>query len=290
MRVLVVGGTGLLGSEVVQAFSGAGHNVVAPSRAEFDITEPDSVAQILQSTFGDLDWVVNCAAYTAVDLAESHRDDAYMLNEFGASILGMTCWLGTVRHLHISTDYVFDGSKGSPYVESDATHPINVYGASKLEGEEAVREMNPNSVVFRTSWLYGINGKCFPRTILQREGDLRIVGDQFGTPTYARDLAQTIVRAAESNIEPGIYHAAGSSTISWYEFAVQLVTARAQMRGEQPDVSRISEVTAADYPTPARRGANTSLDCQKLIGIGVYEMRNLEDAIADFVAEFLATS
>lgn len=290
MRVLVVGGTGLLGSEVVRAFSAAGHSVAAPSRAELDISDPNSVARIIQPTFGEFDWVINCAAFTAVDLAESHREDAFLLNEFSASILAMTCWLGGIRYLHISTDYVFDGAKGSPYVETDPTHPINVYGESKLQGEDAVREMNPTSVIFRTSWLYGINGKCLPRTVLQRVGDLRIVGDQFGTPTYARDLAQTIVRAAEADLEPGIYHAAGSSMVSWHEFAIKLLTARAIARGEDPDLRRVSQVTTADYPTPARRGANTSLDCQKLINTGVYTMRSLDDAIAEFVIEFLAAS
>lgn len=276
----MTGGNGMLGQDLVSELVRRGNDVVAPRSIEFDVTNPESAATIATKQYGELDAVINCAAYTAVDQAESYLDRAYGVNALGPGLLARACSMAGVRLIQISTDYVFDGKQGEPYVESDNTNPLGIYGKSKRDGEEAVRAGLNDHVILRTSWLFGPNGKSFPRTMIQaaKAGkSLRVVDDQFGTPTYTGDLAKVIVDMIEKKIDPGTYHAAGPKVTTWYLFAAQaLATA-----GIEADIEGIS---TEDWPTPAPRPRYSALNCEKLAAMGIEITRPLKESLKEFLA------
>ena len=283
MRVLVIGGSGMLGQDLLGELKAAGHEVVSPSSQELDITEPESVAQI--SAMDRFDWCINCAAYTAVDQAESDEAAAYALNALGPGYLARMCAMRGLPLLHVSTDFVFDGNKVEDYTEEDVTNPLGVYGKSKLAGEEAVLQTFPMSIVVRTSWLFGPHGNSFPRTMIQawKAGKhLKVVADQTGKPTYTRDLAQVLVQMCERRAFPGIYHVTGPEKLSWFEFAKEAITAYQEFVGESRPVE-IEAIRTSDWPTPAKRPANSSLSNEKLIAAGIEQLPPLRQALADFV-------
>lgn len=217
------------------------------------------------------DIVINAAAYTAVDKAESDRATAFAVNAHGPALLAAFAASRNIPLIHISTDYVFDGAASRPYVETDATNPLNVYGESKLEGERAVLHAQPRSMILRTSWLFSAHGSNFVKTMLRlaRERDrLRIVNDQFGCPTSAHELAQCIWRIAEricGRAEPfrhwGIYHYAGGGVTSWADFAAAIFASPEALVRRAPVIDR---VPVQDYPLPATRPRNSALDCNKI--------------------------
>jgi dTDP-4-dehydrorhamnose reductase len=263
--ILVFGGGGQLGRELVSLAAERGAVLQAIPRAETDIADRDAVrARVARSK---PTMVVNAGAYTKVDMAELDRDAAYRSNAAGPAALAEACAQAEVPLVHISTDYVFDGSKAGPYVEDDPIAPLGVYGASKAEGEAAVREADARHVILRTSWVYGVHGANFLKTVLRlaRERDeLRIVADQRGCPTATADLA-----AAVLHIVPyldagkpvwGTYHVAGTGVTSWYEFASEIVEAQSAATGRHPPVIPI---TTAEYPTKAARPANSELDSSR---------------------------
>lgn len=282
LRVLVTGAGGMLGAAVVEELRSRAHEPIPVTREEFDISDPMAIARLIAADFGAIDAVINCAAYTAVDRAESEEREAFEANGMGPAYLGRACMVLSTPLIHLSTDFVFDGTSETPYREEDKTNPLSVYGRSKLEGERALAA-NPVARVVRTAWLYG-QGKCFPRTMVEayRAGkSLRVVADQRGNPTYVPDLARTLVDILQANVPPGIYHATGPETTTWHDFATRAIQAAT---GETPE---IIPVTTAEYPTPAIRPKNSALADTKLSLWNIEPMRPLDEALADW-AENLA--
>lgn len=275
MKILLIGGYGMLGSDLREEFVRRGWEVVAPTLEEVDITDPIQVAGCAEVAG---DWVVNAAAYTAVDKAESEPDEAMMVNGLAVGYLGQMAAMAGSKFLHISTDFVFDGTKTEPYTEDDATNPLGEYGRSKLVGEE--QALSHAGVVVRTAWLFGPNGGSFPRTMIRvaREGKpLRVVADQTGCPTYTRDLSRVIADLIAKDAYPGVYHAVGPDTMSWHQFAVRTLEAA----GIDYEVAPIS---TADYPTPAKRPAYSVLSTAKIEAMGIASMRRIDEALAEFVS------
>jgi dTDP-4-dehydrorhamnose reductase len=265
--ILVFGGNGQLGRELFHATAERHVALRALTRAEADIADEAAVAAALKR--GKPDLVVNAAAYTSVDGAESHDAEARRGNEVGPAVLAAACANAGIPLIHISTDYVFDGSKDGAYRESDPVHPINAYGRSKAAGEDAVRRALDRHVILRTAWLYSPFGRNFLKTILQlaqTRDALRIVADQYGSPTSARELAEAILHIAPRLIaEPrlsGTYHFTANGATTWYGFAECIVAAAAPITGRHPLVTPIA---TADYPTPAKRPANSRLDCSLFV-------------------------
>ncbi len=282
MEILVIGGSGMLGSDVVAELRTRGHTVHAPSSTELDISNPESVAEIALRK--GLDWCVNCAAYTAVDKAESEEQAAAELNALAPGYLARACAMAGIKLVHVSTDFVFDGLATSPYTEEDRTNPLGVYGRTKLAGEEAVQAALPMSLIFRTSWLFGPNGKSFPKTMIgawQAGKSLKVVADQVGCPTYTPDLARTIVDCIEKDIFPGLYHATGPDQMSWHEFALRAIQAYASHHGLTESIE-IAPIQTSDWPTPATRPAYSALSNEKLHREGIPPMRPISKALADF--------
>ena len=259
-HILITGAGGQLGREM-QALA-ADHPDFTydfTDAATLDVTDRGAVDEWFATH--PVDFVVNCAAYTAVDRAESDREACHRLNAFAPGCLADAARRNGAQMVHVSTDYVFDGSKCTPYVEDDEPAPVTVYGRTKLEGERAVMELCPDAMVIRTAWLYSPHGQNFVKTMLRlgREREsLGVVFDQVGTPTYARDLARAIYAAIEAGIRSGIYHYTDEGVCSWYDFAVAI------HRLAGIDSCRVSPIRTAEYPTPARRPAYSVLDKQKI--------------------------
>jgi dTDP-4-dehydrorhamnose reductase len=278
-RILLTGATGQVGGELLQPLASLGE-VVAPSHEQVDLADVAndfcSLREIIRSVRPR--WIVNPAAYTTVDKAESEPELAYAINRDAVRAIGEEAERIGAAVIHFSTDYVFDGTGTVAYVETDATGPMSVYGKSKLAGELALADTGAAHLIFRTSWVYGGRGKNFLLTILklaQEREVLRVVGDQHGAPTWSRDLASmtaAIMKHCES--EPGLlaetvkrlgglYHAAGAGETTWYGFAAEAVRLE---RAREPRVrlAEIEAITTAEYPTPARRPANSRLNCGRL--------------------------
>jgi dTDP-4-dehydrorhamnose reductase len=282
--VILVLGNGQLGQELTRMGASRQAPLVTLSRAQADITDRTAITEALQQQSPQL--VVNAAAYTKVDLAETEAEAARSGNEVGPAIIAEACAAAGVPLLHISTDYVFDGRKLDAYVEGDPVAPTGVYGRSKAAGERAVRAVAAQHLILRTSWVYGEFGHNFLKTMLRlattRE-ELRVVADQRGCPTSTRDLADAILRIAPRLIECdevwGTYHFAGSGVTTWHGFASRIVAAQAPITGAKP---RVTAITSAEFPTPARRPANSELDCRlfaRTFGFGGRPWTEETDAI-----------
>ncbi len=261
MRVWVVGAAGMLGSEVVAVLQAAGVEVVASDR-EVDITDERAVAAHL-GVMDTPDWIVNCAAWTAVDAAETHAQAAFTLNAAAPGILAKAAASCGARLLHISTDYVFDGKASSPYAPDAPVDPGSVYGRSKLAGEVAIRKVLPQHVILRTAWLYGHNGPNFVSTMLrlmrERE-EIGVVADQYGAPTYTGDLAEAIgCILAHPQTHFGTWHYSNKGITTWYEFACAIYDI-ARSNGILAGECRIVPLTTEQYPTAAARPAYSVLD------------------------------
>jgi dTDP-4-dehydrorhamnose reductase len=262
--ILVTGGTGQLASALAIA-----PGVQRVGRPDFDFDRPETIEAAFRSASPRL--VVNAAAYTAVDAAETDSDAAYRANRDGPAILARLCTDADIPLIHISTDYVFDGAKPDPYIETDPVAPQGVYGASKLAGEQTVMASSANAIVLRTAWVYGATGKNFVRTMLtvgKTRPRLTVVGDQHGCPTTATDLADAILaivaRLDTTGWQPqyrGIFHAAGTGATTWFGLAVAAFEEAGRHGANVPEVASIA---TADWPTPAKRPANSRLDCTRL--------------------------
>ncbi len=251
MKLLITGAAGMLGTDVQAAANAGGHDVVALSRADLDISDRDAVAAAVAAAQPDA--VINCAAYTNVDGAESDPDAAGDVNATGPGLLAEAASAAGAWLVHVSTDYVFDGSKTSPYLESDPTGPRSVYGATKLLGERAVAIAAPgHHTVVRSSWLFGTAGRCFPATMLKLASErdtLTVVDDQIGCPTFTGHLAQALVAlAAPARGLLGVLHLAASGYCPWYQFAIEI------MRATNTPVE-VRPISTEEFPTPARRPA-----------------------------------
>jgi dTDP-4-dehydrorhamnose reductase len=260
VTILVTGGAGQLATAL--AASG-GDRVRLVGRPGFDFDRPESVEAAFRAVSPAL--VVNAAAYTGVDAAEAEAEAAFRANRDGPALLARLCAAAAVPLIHVSTDYVFDGRKGAPYVEADPTSPEGVYGASKLAGEQAVLEACPGAIVLRTSWVYSPIGKNFVRTMLgaaRNTSRLRVVADQKGCPTTATDLAAAILAIARhGRRQGGVFHAAGTGWTTWHGLAVAVFEEAVRHGLTPPEVTPIA---TADWPTPARRPPDSRLDCAKL--------------------------
>ena len=269
MTILVTGGTGQLARLLGQAGLGqaCGADVRVVGRPDFDFDRPDT----LEAALADRpSLVVNAAAWTAVDAAEAEPDAAQRANQVGPATLAALCADRAIPLIHISTDYVFDGNKGSPYTETDSTSPTGIYGQTKLEGEQAVLAACLRATVLRTSWVYSAVGKNFVRTMLssaQNTSMLRVVADQRGNPTSAHDLATAILAIADrlrdgwSPAYAGVFHMTGQGDTTWHGLAEALFHDAARHGRPAPTVIPI---TTAEWPTPARRPPDSRLDCAKL--------------------------
>ncbi len=267
MRVLVTGRGGQLGHELGRATWPAGFEVHAPPESELDVTDAVQVARAFEKFEPGL--VVNAAAYTAVDRAEQEAERAFAANRDGPDVLARrTADAGAVL-LHVSTDYVFDGTKAAAYVEDDPIAPLGVYGASKAAGEERVRAALDEHVIVRTSWVFSAHGHNFVKTMLRLGSEreqLRIVDDQRGKPTPAADLARALVAVAAriaggDRSHFGTYHYAGSPVTTWYGFAESIFELSAARGGRRP---RLEPIPTSAYPTPAARPHNSELDCHRI--------------------------
>jgi dTDP-4-dehydrorhamnose reductase len=290
--ILVTGGSGQLASALGEAAGGRDLRVVG--RPDWDFDRVATLPALLDGVRPAL--VVNAAAYTAVDRAESEAAAALRANRDGPAVLAAWCAGAGIPLIHVSTDYVFDGAKGAPYVESDATRPIGSYGASKLAGERAVLAVCPRSIILRTSWVYAPAGKNFVVTMLnlaRTRDHLRVVADQRGCPTAAGDLAQAILAIADTLAREGwqdrfagIFHAAGSGETTWHGLATAAI-ARAGAHGvKQPKL--IEAITTAEFPTPVRRPADSRLDCTRLHQVFGVRMPPWEDALDRTIAAIFA--
>ena len=263
MRILVTGATGQVGSEVLRAFAHSGHELIAPGRRELDFLNPEGVAGQVRRLRAD--WVINCAAYTQVDQAESEVEQAFVVNRDSvAALAGAVAGYGG-RLLHVSTDFIFDGRQSRPYREADAANPLSVYGRSKWEGEQAVRAVLPEATILRTAWVYGVQGRNFVKTILRiaREGrPLRVIDDQFGSPTWARDIAGAIKTLVQHGAR-GTYHYTDAGSTSWHGFATAIL-AGANEAGFTLGTTSVEAIPTSGYPTPAVRPAYSVLDTGKI--------------------------
>lgn len=284
MRVLLIGGGGMLGTDVSGELARRGYEVSKPSRPELDITDPESVAKIGSGELGQFQWCINCSAYTAVDKAESEQQQAYEINALGPSYLAKICSFTGLKLLHVSTDFVFDGEGTQPYLEDDKTSPLGAYGRTKWEGEQAVMAGHPNAVIARTAWLYGPNGNSFPKTMIrawEAGKTLKVVADQVGNPTYTGDLARVLVDLVEKNAFPGIYHTAGPDAMSWHEFATMAIEAWAEETGK-PAPAPLQPIRTEEWPTPTKRPKYSVLSFEKTAALGIAPMRPVRDAVAEF--------
>ncbi|OGT52677.1 MAG: dTDP-4-dehydrorhamnose reductase [Gammaproteobacteria bacterium RIFCSPHIGHO2_12_FULL_42_13] len=266
MRIFITGAHGQIGREICE-LAKSHHEVFAFTRAQLDINHPDKINQSLSSCTPDV--VINAAAYTAVDKAEQAYELAFAINRDGVINLALACKQYQIPLLHISTDYIFDGTKASPYLETDLASPVNIYGQSKWQGEVALREYYEQHIILRTSWVFGQYGQNFVKTILRlakEKKELRIVTDQVGCPTSAAAIAQTLLDIAQQ-IQYGkklwgTYHYCSSHPVSWFEFAQEII------QQAQPYLPLITEaltpITSKDYPTPAIRPQHSVLDTNKL--------------------------
>ncbi len=284
MRVLVAGSGGQLG-RALTALAGPDAEIIAPAEADFDITDRDAIARALSRARPDL--IVNAAAYTAVDRAESEPERAMLLNGTAPGWLAEAARAAGAAIVHVSTDFVFDGARGSPYPPDAAPVPLGIYGATKLAGETAVLAAHPEALVVRTAWVYAAQGQNFLRTMLRlmaERDEVRVVADQVGTPTHAASLARALLALVRAGAA-GIHHWTDAGAASWYDFAVA-IQEEALARGLLARAVPVQPIRTADYPTPARRPSYSVLDCasaRALIGAPAHwrvELRAALDMMA----------
>ena len=289
MKILLTGAYGQVGWELTRRSRKRGFAVEATDVDVFDITDPRAVEEKVCGQGWEL--VVNCAAYTAVDRAESEPELALAVNRDGPANLAAACGKAHIPLVHISTDYVFDGSKQGPYRETDPVLPLGVYGRSKAEGDTEVRSRLREHIILRTSWVYGVHGNNFVKTMLrlgQERRVLRVVNDQQGCPTNAADLAEVILAiAGRCDRNPwGTYHYSGKGVTTWHGFA-EAIFAEAQ-KYTSLLVERVEPIPSAQYPTPAKRPANSVLDCSLFTSTFGIEPRPWRESLADVIHGLLS--
>jgi dTDP-4-dehydrorhamnose reductase len=290
--ILVFGGNGQLGQSLVQAATSRSLPLRVLAHAEVDIADEAAVAAALMRWRPTL--VVNAAAYTRVDLAESEADAAARTNEIAAGLLGSACARADIAMIHVSTDYVFDGTKAEAYLESDPVSPLNVYGRTKAAGEAALRRTLKHHVIIRTAWVYSEFGQNFLKAMLrliQTRDELRVVDDQHGTPTSARDIAEAIVFIAPQVLREeevwGTYHFTAGGATTWHGFARRIAAQQAAFTGRHP---RILPISTAEYPTAAKRPFNSRLDCRLFARTFGFSANHWTESVDATVKTLLTTS
>jgi dTDP-4-dehydrorhamnose reductase len=273
MKWLITGSNGQLGSCLQDYLTQKGDSFLAVDFNELDITDAGSVQRVLSDYQPDV--VVNAAAYTAVDKAETEEEKAFAVNVTGPRNLAAWCEIAGIWFVHVSTDYVFAGDANVAYCESDPVAPKSVYGRTKLQGEQAVAESCSRYLTLRTAWVFSEYGNNFVKTMLRlarERSELGVVADQFGCPTYAGDIAAAIVSMVEqamvARLQAGIYHYTGDVAVSWWSFARE-VHLQAVALGLLERAPRLKAISTADYPTPAARPAFSVLDCSRVLAAGI---------------------
>ena len=286
-RILVIGRSGQLARALGAADWPQGIALECRGRAEIDLARPAVARAAVIAAKPDL--VINAAAYTAVDKAESEPELAFTVNRDGPAALAEACRAIAAPLIHVSTDYVFDGSKTGPYVEEDPVHPVSVYGASKEAGESAIRARLPAHVILRTAWVYAPQGQNFVRTMLRlgrERPEIRVVDDQTGCPTAAAELARAVqaaaIRLLESGRDYGTFHFCGAGETSWFGFAQAIF----ELAGEPRP--RVVPIATREYPTPARRPANSVLDSAKFARLYGVTARPWRDSLARCLKDIAA--
>lgn len=265
--ILVTGSNGQLGSELRDVSARYPQcRFVFADRTGFSLNDLSGIAAAVVRYAPQ--YLVNCAAYTAVDKAETDREEAYRVNAEAVGLMAAACAKLSVKFIHISTDYVFDGNRQQPLTEEDSVAPVNYYGESKLAGERLATEANKDAVIIRTSWVYSSHGKNFVKTMVrlmaERES-VNVVADQWGSPTYAADLAEAIMQIVETDEwRPGIYHFSNEGVINWAQFAKAVAD-------ESGSSCRVKDIATSEYPTPAARPAYSVMDTKKIVS--VYQLR-----------------
>jgi dTDP-4-dehydrorhamnose reductase len=292
VKLLISGAAGQVGRELCRAAWPVGVRLSTSDADSLDITDAAAVDAVFARERPDL--VVNAAAFTAVDRAESETDAAFAINRDGPALLAAACCAASIPLIHISTDYVYDGAKSGPYTEDDPVNPLGVYGSSKAAGDGAVREALPEHVILRTAWVYSVHGHNFVKTMLRLGAErpsLRVVADQVGSPTSAADIAAAIVtiagRIAAGGGRWGTFHLTNAGAVSWHGFAEAIFELAAPWRGKPPEIAAIA---TAEYPLPARRPANSVLDCGRIDAAYGIVPRPWRDALADVIRELHAPS
>jgi len=282
-RYLIAGASGMLGTATRRVLVARGVEFLAPDETEFDITDDRAVAGVTgrfgaMLAEGEDGVLLNAAAYTNVERAEEDAERAFAVNEHGARVLARAARDAGLRFVHVSTDFVFDGTKVGAYTEADEPNPLSVYGASKLAGEVAVAQADPDALVVRTAWVFGPGGVNFPTKILdlaQRMPVLRVVTDEIGSPTYTLDLAAGIIGLVDARAR-GVFHLANAGSCSRFELAEEVL----RLAGLNPT---LEPVLTGEFPSKAARPANSVLDCSKAAALGV-TMPSWRDALARFAA------
>ena len=270
MRLLLIGGTGQVGGEIRIAAESASIECISPSSSELDITNKDNINKVFVEN-SRFDFVINASAYTAVDKAEDDPVLAFSVNRDGPHYVAEACAEHHVPLLHISTDYVFDGNASLPYTEDMAVHPLGIYGESKLEGEQAIRECLTEHIILRTAWVYGAQGNNFVKTMLRLGGNhqqLKVVSDQIGCPTSAVDIAKTIIWVIRQMIDKpntrwGTYHYCSADHTNWADFAMNIFSNANKIDPNYPSV-QVLPISTSEYPTRAVRPDYSVLDCSKI--------------------------
>ena len=274
-KILVTGSSGQLG-KCIQDISSqfTVYNFFFYTRPEFVLDDVQTMEKVFASV--QPDYCINCAAYTAVDKAETERDMAYGINATGVGDLALLCTQYQTKLIHISTDYVFNGNAFLAYKESDPVDPVNVYGASKAEGEKLALQNNPASVIIRTSWVYSLYGKNFVKTminLMNQKEEISVVNDQSGSPTYAIDLARAIMNIVQhEDWIPGVYHYCNKGNITWYDFAVAI-------QQKTGSICKVNPIPTSSYPTSAKRPVFSVLDTLKIQSTYAIEIPYWKDSL-----------
>ncbi len=279
--IIITGKDGQLGFELMQIHNNfsSQFNFLFFGRSEFDLSKPETIADFFKKY--QPKYFINCAAYTAVDKAETEAELAFTINTIAASEIAKQCKAINCQLVHISTDYVFDGEKKMPYLISDKTNPINIYGASKAKGEELIIQENSESIIIRTSWVYSSHGKNFVKTMLKlmsEKDEINVVDDQIGNPTYAADLAEAILQmVVQLNSNPNfhhqnIYHYTNAGTISWYQYANEI------QHFLKLDC-KVNPIPSSSFPTSAKRSNYSVLDCAAIENDFGIEIKNWKERL-----------
>lgn len=288
INILVTGANGQLGSEIkrISAHYEDSYKFFFTDVAELDITDPKAIDKFIGEN--NIRYIINCAAYTAVDKAEDDIDLCYKINRDAVKNLGVAATKHKAKVIHVSTDYVYDGTASAPYIETDAVNPQSVYGKSKLAGEEALMQTCPDSIIIRTAWLYSIYGNNFVKTMIKygRERDeLNVVADQTGTPTNAADLALAIIKildfSEENEFQPGIYHYSDEGVTTWYDFTLAIHKGAGI-------ICKVNPITTDQYPTKATRPKYSVLDKTKIKTVFNISIPKWEESLNICVNELLS--
>lgn len=284
MKIVITGAGGQLGKEARLGFAAQRHEVIAVGRAELDYSAPDTVAEAIAAY--NADWIINCAAYTQVDKAEDEAELAFRVNRDSARAVAEGARYSGSRLLHVSTDFIFAGDRSLPYGDDDTGRPLGVYGQSKWEGEQAVRELMPDALIVRTAWVYGVHGNNFVKTMLrlmaERE-EIRVVDDQVGTPSWTADIVVAMRTLVEKNLS-GTWNFTNEGVASWFDFAHAIIAKAAQL-GHVKQVKRLLPIPGSEYPSTAKRPNYSVLDKQKIRRVLGYQIPHWRDSLHSMLAE-----